>query len=378
MSPRVPAGRPGLTARLILGFVAVAVLTGTLVAAAAVWGVETGMEHLHGPNGVLALLAWVVLPTALATAAAAALGAALGTRVVGPLRRLTSVVASMAGGDRAARVGRLDAASELAALAAAVDAMADALQRQAAARARVVSDVAHELRTPLAALQAALEELRDGLVEPDAAHLTALHDQSLRLGRVVEDLGVLASAEAAGGALRHDPVDLAELARDELRDSWPLLGAARVTTSCGLDGAPVRGDRGRLHQVLANLLDNVARYGGPGTTVTVTTSVQGEDAVLVVQDDGAGIPAEDLPHVTDRLYRGRNARDVAGSGIGLAVVRELVEAHGGRLAVTCGTDGRGTRVEVRLPRDPAAGESRPLGAGSARRPCRCDPYAPTG
>lgn len=237
--------------------------------------------------------------------------------------------------------------------------MADDVTHAEQARRRLSADVAHELRTPLAALQAGLEELRDGYATPSPARLAALHDQTLRLGRVVGDLAELSEAESARLSLNMVPVELAHLVRHAVTDREAELRAAGLTvrTRIATEPLPVRADPDRIHQALGNLLSNSARYCCPGDTVTVTASAEGDTALVEVTDDGPGIPADELPHVFDRLWRGSAARDRSGgSGIGLAVVKELITAHGGSVTALS-EPAAGTRIVIRLPRDGAARSS---------------------
>jgi two-component system sensor histidine kinase BaeS len=227
--------------------------------------------------------------------------------------------------------------------------MADEVVRAETVRRRLAADVAHELRTPLAALQAGLEELRDGLREPDAQRLGALHDQTLRLGRVVSDLADLSAAESAALSLRPVDADLAEIAAAALAAQRPQLESAGLKVEANLaTPAPVRADPDRIHQAVANLLANAVRYCRPGDLVTVRAYPEQGAAVIEVADTGPGIPAGDLPHVFERLWRGQHAGAVAGSGIGLAVVREVVAAHGGTVTAAS-PPGGGTVVTIRLP-----------------------------
>jgi two-component system sensor histidine kinase BaeS len=229
--------------------------------------------------------------------------------------------------------------------------MADDVARAEQARRNLAADVAHELRTPLAALQAGLEELRDGLAEPGPQRLAGLHDQALRLGRIVGDLADLSAAESAALSLRLTDVDLAALVRAGLADREPELRAAGLTIGTDLGTGPVtvRADPVRLHQAIGNLLSNAARYCRPGDTVTVTTGIEGARAVLTISDTGPGIHPDDLPLVFDRLWRGRSSDGVSGSGIGLAVVRELVIAHGGTVRAESPPSG-GASFVISLPR----------------------------
>ncbi|WP_416986179.1 sensor histidine kinase [Streptomyces sp. T028] len=319
-----------------------------------------------GSAGLSVAWGWV------AAAAASALALALGVswfvtrRLTAPVVRVAATARALAAGDRAARA-RIDAPGELGDLARAFDAMADDVGHAEQARHRLAADVAHELRTPLASLQAGLEELRDGYTEPAPDRLASLHDQALRLGRIVDDLGELAEAESARVSLHLAEVDLTALAEAAVAEREPELRTAGLTVRTVPGPVPlvVRADADRLHQALGNLLSNTARHCRPGDSVTVTTSATPAEALVEVADTGPGIPAAELPHVFDRLWRGARARTTGGSGIGLAVVRELATAHGGTVAADSGPGG-GTRMTLRLPR-PAPRGSR-LGPGSGTEP----------
>ncbi|WP_427164599.1 HAMP domain-containing sensor histidine kinase [Streptomyces sp. C1-1] len=308
----------------------------------------------------------------VAAAAAGALALALGVswfvtrRLTAPVVRVAATARALAAGDRTARA-RVDAPGELGDLAHAFDAMADDVGHAEQARHRLAADVAHELRTPLASLQAGLEELRDGYADPSAQRLASLHDQALRLGRIIDDLGELAEAESARLSLHLAEVDVTALARAAVAEREAELRTAGLTVRIVPDPAPllVRADADRLHQALGNLLSNAARHCRPGDSVTVTTSSTPAEALVEVADTGPGIPGDELPHVFERLWRGAHARTVGGSGIGLAVVKELVTAHGG--TVTADSEpGRGTRMTLRLPRTGARHEG-------ARREARAAP-----
>jgi two-component system sensor histidine kinase BaeS len=313
------------------------------------------------PAGAARGIAWTWIAVAALAALVVAVAASVFVtrRLAGPVRGITRTARAIAAGDRTARSG-VRAPGELGELARAFDGMADEVDRAERARRHMAADVAHELRTPLTALRAGLEELRDGLAEPAPARLAALHDQALRLGRIVDDLGELAAAESAAPSLHIGQVDLGDLARTALRDRGPELRAAGLAVHADLAaGVAVRGDAGRLHQALGNLLANAARYCRPGDSVTVTVRAdhgpaqRKGTAVVEVADTGPGIPAGDLPHVFDRFWRGGTGGGgtgtlIAGSGIGLAVVRELVTAHGGTVHASSAPAG-GATFTVRLP-----------------------------
>lgn len=291
---------------------------------------------------------WVLGAAAVALLAALAAAGYVTRRLTRPLQALTGAARRFAAGEPGARAAT-GGPGELGELAAAFDTMADDVVRADQIRRSLAADVAHELRTPLAALQAGLEELRDGLREPDTERLAALHDQTLRLGRVVQDLADLSAAESAALSLHRTDTDLAEIARTALSAHQAPLDAAGLHIDTDLTVVlPVHADPDRLHQAVTNLLANAARYCRPGDRVTVRGHRSGEFAVLEIADTGPGIPADELPHVFQRLWRGQHARSAAGSGIGLAVVRELVTAHGGTVSAASPAGG-GTTITIQLP-----------------------------
>lgn len=304
---------------------------------------------------------WGLVALLVSTLVSVTASFTLSRRIVRPLRRLTEASERFRRGDRTARAGYHDAPGEIGDLAAALDDGMDTVVAEDAARRRMTGDIAHEIRTPLAGLQAGLEELRDGYLDVTPDRLAELHDGVLRLGRVVDDLAVLASAESARLSLKRTPLDLAQAAQKEVTNKEAFVRAAELVLETTLGPAPVVGDADRLAEVVGNLLVNTARYCRPGDHVHVTTGMRGATAYLTVADTGPGIPSADLPHVFDRLYRGANASHIPGSGIGLAIVRELVEAHDGVVTISSPPRG-GTTVSIDLPRsdrgtDHAAAES---------------------
>lgn len=330
---------------------------GAVTADVVVDGTRVGAVRVNpggiGGNGGTRILdvawTWIAIAAVVALTMAVVASWFVTRRLVRPIRSMTEAARSFGAGNRNVRTAG-DAPGELGDLAHAFNDMADAVVRSDTERRNLTADVAHELRTPLAALQAGLEELRDGLMEPTPAGLAGLHDQSLRLGRVVADLAELSDVETAALSLDLAPVDLAALAADALSRSEPQLRAAGLATELESAGPVwVRADGDRLHQAVGNLLANTARYCRTGDRVTLKTLADGGEAVLTVADTGPGIPAEELPHVFGRLWRGRAAEQIAGSGIGLALVREIVTSHGGTVQAAS-TPGEGTTISLHLPR----------------------------
>jgi two-component system, OmpR family, sensor histidine kinase BaeS len=305
---------------------------------------------LGAANDVLrtALFKAIAGTAGLAALAALITGLAVARRITHPIARLITVTRAMAGGDRSARVGAIRAPSELRELAGAFDHMADTLDSEDKIRRDLVASVAHELRTPVAVLQAGHEALLDGVTEATPEELGSLRDEVLRLARMVDDLQTMAAADAAALHLRRERRDLATIAETAADSLARRFEAADVTLDRRLAAVPVLADERWMHQVVTNLLGNALKFTPAGGTVTIRTRREGPDAVLDVADTGVGIPAAELPRIFDRFWRGQAAARTSGSGIGLAIAAELTRAHGGTLTAAS-EPGEGTRLTLTLP-----------------------------
>lgn len=273
-------------------------------------------------------------------------------RITAPVEKMIQSVRARSRGDVDARAGDVRGFGEIRELAVAFDQMADSLEEQERVRRNLVADVAHELRTPIAVLQAGHEAVLDGLTEPTSAHIASLHDEVLRLARMVDDLQRLASAEAAALQLTLVPRDLAAtvaVAVDRLDDSFEAAGIVLVRD---LAEVPVRCDPTRVHEIATNLLTNAMKFTPSGGTVVIQAGPDagsgGELATLRVSDTGIGIPVYELPRVSERFFRGQGSSRASGSGIGLTIVSELVRAHHGTVEISS-EPGHGTQVTVTLP-----------------------------
>lgn len=290
----------------------------------------------------------VVGAAGLVLAVTLAVTAVVATRLVRPLRALTE--AAQQPPDRHARVP-VTTRDETGILAEAFNDLAERRERLEAQRKALVSDVAHELRSPLTNIRGWLEVTRDGLVEPDAELLAALHEEALVLQRVIDDLRDLAAADAGTLRLHREPVAADELLAQVAAAHRVAADTAGVTLRTDTDGTPwLDADPVRLRQALGNLVTNAVRHTPPDGTVTLTARRDGEQVVLEVADTGTGMAAEDLPHVFERFWRAEKSRSrrTGGSGLGLPIVRHLMAAHGGT-AEAASTPGTGSVFTLRLP-----------------------------
>ena len=246
------------------------------------------------------------------------------------------------------RAGITSEPAEIGELGQAFDTLADTVQREDELRRNLAADVAHELRTPVTIVQGELEALLDGVSEPTPERLSSLNDEVLRLGRIIDDLAMLSAADAASLRLERTDVDLGDVAARAAEALRPTADAAGVSLITIFGPARAEGDAARLDQVARNLVSNAIKFTPAGGTITIRVATENDNAVLEVSDTGHGIPANELPDVFNRFWRGAAAGGTNGSGVGLAVVRELVTAHGGSVTVAS-PPGEGARFTVALP-----------------------------
>lgn len=285
-------------------------------------------------------------------------GRAIAARLLGPLDRLGGSATAMASGSTGARAST-KGPREVRLVAESFNKMSDdvenALSQLSAEETRktqFVSDVSHELRTPLTAIRGAAETLLDGdvAVEDQQRFLSTIASEAERLTRLANDLLTLQRIEGATGELPLRRIDLRDAAERAAAMLEPLIEDRGVTLSIVGKAPTVLGDRDRIQQVVANLVDNASRLVGEGGVVTVELSAEEGQAVFSVTDDGPGIPAEDLEKLFDRFYRADTSRTrtSGGAGLGLAIVKAIVTAHGGTIEAAP-NEPRGSRFTVRLP-----------------------------
>lgn len=307
-------------------------------------GQPTAAISLAGNGSQVVGAAAAVLLVAVGVAAFA------GARITRPLRALTAAAQHLSGGGEVPPVP-VRGQDEIAGLTRAFNTMAASRAQLEHARKAMVSDVAHELRTPLSNIRGWLEAAEDGVSALDPALVALLLKEALVLQHVVDDLQDLAVADAGSLRLTLERVNVVS-ALEQVQAAHEVRAAqAGVTLSVSADRTlTVRADALRLRQVLDNLVANALRYVPAGGAVAVGATSGDGEVVITVADTGSGIPAEDLPHVFDRFWRAdkSRSRSTGGSGLGLAIVRKLAEAHGGSVDVTS-TTGVGTTFRVRLP-----------------------------
>jgi signal transduction histidine kinase len=306
--------------------------------------VSTVGENLIGR---LARSTWIV-GGAIALSAVV-VGAFLLRGLLKPVRELTTATRALADGDLARRV-TVHTGDEIGELSDAFNQMAENLQRAEQLRRDMTADIAHELRNPLAVMQAQVEALADGVRAPTPKNLAPILDHTRLLSRLVEDLRTLALADSGGLALDLVPANLmglAERSTETYRREADQAGVRMEVT-----GEPVTAvvDPMRLEQVLGNLLANALRHTPRGGVIRIRVAESAGGAILEVSDNGDGIPSESIPFVFERFYRAdrSRARAAGGSGLGLAITRQLVEAHGGTISAANRAEG-GAVFTVTLP-----------------------------
>ena len=277
-------------------------------------------------------------------------------RLLAPVRLLSSAARGLGQGDLSRRV-QATGRDEVGQMAGTFNTMADSLQKAEQQRRNLVADVAHELRTPLSNIQGYLEAVKDGLLQPDSATIETVYQQVLHLSHLVEDLRLLALAEAGTLHLNREPDSLGDGLQRSVEAVRPRAEARGIAVS--LNVSPelpmIEIDRTRIAQVVGNLLENAIQHTSESGEVRVVAEVVGPAARVTVADTGEGIPPEDLPYVFERFYRvdASRSRATGGVGLGLTIARKLVEAHGGAIRAES-TPGKGSRFIFELPLVPPA------------------------
>ena len=325
--------------RRMAGFVAAFVAFLIVVTAAGVWLLTT----LLGP-GWMSLAFGLVVTVVVAVVARNVIRTA--RLAVAPVGELIEASARVEAGEFGTQVTERGP-GDVRTLARAFNAMSSRLAETDAARRGLLADVGHELRTPLTVIQGNVEGILDGLYPADRPHLERILAETRHMERLIEDLRTLSLADAGALALQREATDLAALAADVVAGFAPTAEGAGVAlaTESDADLADVEVDPLRIRQVVANLVANALRHTPSGGRVTVVVGAQPGAQLLTVRDTGAGMDADAVEHAFDRFWRSSAS---SGAGLGLAIVRDLVAAHGGSVEIES-TPGRGTTVRCRFP-----------------------------
>jgi len=366
---RRPAFGRGLAWRIALvGVVSVIVSVG--IVAIGVWVVGSeALAHLMMEHGDTAANAYamfdqsirdvLVVAIGVAIVASVALAIVLSRMIARPLADIGAAARRVAEGDLGTRVPRA-APDELASLADSFNQMAAELEESERQRRDIIANTAHELRTPLTNLEGYLEAIRDGVIQPDQQTYESLLEETERLARLARSLDDLAAGDAANKQARPVDVDLSVLLGAAAELARPVFEARRLRLERRwTQPLPARADPDQFAQVLANLLQNAARYAPEGGIVTLTAQARQATVLVSLSNSGGGIPAEDLPYLFERFYRVEKSRDRArgGAGIGLAIVKQLVEGWGGRVGAE--SDAGQTRFWFSLPQGGPSSSPRP-------------------
>lgn len=358
----------GLGTRLLLAQALVLVAAaGTTGAVAAVVGPPLFREHLHraGVSGdsaqqmhaeqayVYATVISVGVAMCVAALAALVVTWYLSRRLQHSVTDVATAATAIADGRYDSRVPPANLGDEFDALAKSFNEMASRLQAVDTSRRRLFGDLAHEIRTPVAVLDAYVEAIEDGVRTLDPETMDVLRQHTRRLVRFSDDAAALAKAEEGQATVEPAAVSVADLVAIAVAAAANRFDAKGVTLRSDIDpGLPqLWADPHRLGQVLGNLLDNALRHTPSGGYVQIAASATTNTVTLTVNDTGDGIPAKHLPHVFERFYRTDTARDRdrGGSGIGLSIAKALVEAHHGRISVSSSGAGTGATFIVTLP-----------------------------
>lgn len=338
-----PAFGRGLAWRIALvGIISALVAVGIITAGVLIVGSEA-MAHLMMEHGESAEASYAMfdqsirdvlwVATIIAIVAGVLLAIVLSRMLARPLADIGAAARQLAGGDLSIRVPRA-APDELASLADSFNQMAAELEESERQRRDIIANTAHELRTPLTNLEGYLEAIRDGVIEPDQATYESLLEETERLARLARSLDDLALGDAAHKTAHPVEIDLAALLSAGTELARRAFEARHLTIERAWPKPlPARADPDQFAQVLANLLQNAARYAPEGGAVTLSAEGRGDTVLVSISNNGEDIPAEDLPHLFERFYRVEKSRDRAlgGAGIGLAIVKQLVEGWGGRV-----------------------------------------------
>ncbi len=320
---------------------------------AVIWMALNAFSGISLPGGALAVIRALGVGIVLLAIAGIAFALRSLRAAAAPLGSMLEAAERVAGGDYSVRVAE-SGPGEVRALIRSFNTMTERLQVADEQRRNLLADVSHELRTPLTIIQGNLEGLLDGIYPGDPDHINAILDETRVLSLMIDDLRTLSMAESGALQLQLETTDLVDLVHEVAQSFQTQAVAANIALQVEVESLlpDLEIDATRIREVLANLLANALRYTPNGGCIQINCGFEDGDRGRVqvsISDNGAGISAQDLPHIFDRFYK---SSDSHGSGLGLAIARSLVIAHGGEISASSET-GRGTTIRFILPISPA-------------------------
>lgn len=306
---------------------------------------ENDFRFINTLNALLLIIGVVSCAVSIIT------GAFLAHKIARPITKTAEIASQISGGNYSIRFESETKTKELSALISSINNMAGALDRQEQYRKQLTADIAHELRTPLTAIRSHLEAMAEGLWEATPERLNSCVEEVKRLGSLVIDLDRLAKLEQENVRLNIADVDLIEVARAVCGNFEKEADNKNIEIRIDGVASVIQADKDRITQVITNLLSNAIKYTPPGGHIRVQVKDEDTKGIVIIEDDGIGIPQKDLSYIFERFYRTDQSRNrkTGGAGIGLTIAKSIVEAHNGRITAES-AEGTGSRFTVVLPK----------------------------
>ncbi|MCX7923066.1 MAG: ATP-binding protein [Clostridia bacterium] len=279
------------------------------------------------------------------------LGSIMARRLSSPISRVISAAQSISKGYFSDRISEKSSTDEICQLTSTINNLAETLEKQENLRKKMSADVAHELRTPLATLQGHMEAMIDGIWKPDTERLKSCHEEIIRINKLVGDLEKLAKYEGENLVLNKTVFDVTELIQKIVYNFEPEFKNKEIEIFLNAEREEIHADKDKISQVIINLISNALKYTPNKGRVNISVKGAEDITEISVRDNGQGIPEEDLPYIFERFYRADKSRNrlTGGSGIGLTIVKTIIEAHKGRIEVQSNLDS-GTEFIISLPK----------------------------